>query len=135
VRYNMVAWTSGNLSARLPGRDLMVIKPSGVDYDELSPEQMIVCDLDGEVVAGELSPSSDTAAYAYVYRHMPEGGGVHTHSTCAWAARGEPIPCVLTAMADEFGGPIPVGASARAAVRARHVRGRHPVCAPGTPAA
>jgi len=64
------------------------------------------------VVEGDLSPSSDTAAHAYVYRHMPSVGGVvHTHSTyaCAWAARGEPVPCVLTAMADEFGGEIPVG--------------------------
>jgi L-ribulose-5-phosphate 4-epimerase len=73
---------------------------------------MIVCDLDGAVVDGDLSPSSDTAAHAYVYRHMPDVGGVvHTHSTyaSAWAARGEPIPCVLTAMADEFGGEIPIG--------------------------
>ena len=112
VRYNLVVWTSGNVSARVPGQDLMVIKPSGLDYDELSAERMIVCDLDGKVVQGELSPSSDTDAHAYVYRHMPAVAGVvHTHSTyaCAWAARGEPIPCVLTAMADEFGGPIPVG--------------------------
>jgi L-ribulose-5-phosphate 4-epimerase len=112
VRYNLVVWTAGNVSARIPGGDLFVIKPSGVDYDRLSPENMIVCDLDGEVVEGELSPSSDTAAHAYVYRHLPEVGGVvHTHSTyaCAWAARGEPVPCVLTAMADEFGAEIPVG--------------------------
>jgi L-ribulose-5-phosphate 4-epimerase len=112
VRYGLVVWTAGNVSGRVPGHDLMVIKPSGVSYDELSPEAMIVCDLDGTVVEGDLSPSSDTAAHAYVYRHMPEVGGVvHTHSTyaCAWAARGEPVPCVLTAMADEFGGEIPVG--------------------------
>jgi len=112
VRYGLVAWTAGNVSGRVPGHDLMVIKPSGVSYDELTPESMIVCDLDGVVVEGDLSPSSDTAAHAYVYRHMPEVGGVvHTHSAyaCAWAARGEPVPCVLTAMADEFGGEIPVG--------------------------
>ncbi len=112
VRYGLVVWTAGNVSGRVPGHDLMVIKPSGVSYDELTPESMIVCDLDGNVVEGDLSPSSDTAAHAYVYRHMPEVGGVvHTHSTyaCAWAARGEPVPCVLTAMADEFGGEIPVG--------------------------
>jgi L-ribulose-5-phosphate 4-epimerase len=112
VRYGLVAWTAGNVSGRVPGHDLMVIKPSGVSYDELTPESMIVCDLDGAVVEGDLSPSSDTAAHAYVYRHMPEVGGVvHTHSNyaCAWAARGEPVPCVLTAMADEFGGEIPVG--------------------------
>ena len=112
VRYGLVVWTAGNVSGRVPGADLMVIKPSGVSYDELTPDNMIVCDLDGEVVEGDFSPSSDTAAAAYVYRHMPEVGGVvHTHSTdaCAWAARGEPIPCVLTMMADEFGGEIPVG--------------------------
>jgi len=112
VRYGLVVWTAGNVSARVPGADLMVIKPSGVSYDDLRPDNMIVCDLDGEVVEGEHSPSSDTAAHAYVYRHLPEVGGVaHTHSTyaVAWAARAVPVPCVLTAMADEFGGEIPVG--------------------------
>jgi L-ribulose-5-phosphate 4-epimerase len=112
VRYQLVVWTAGNVSARVPGHDLFVIKPSGVDYDRLTPGAMILCDLDGEVVEGDLSPSSDTAAHAYVYRNMPEVGGVvHTHSTyaCAWAARGEAVPCVLTAMADEFGAEIPVG--------------------------
>ena len=112
VRYSLVAWTAGNVSGRVPGESLFVIKPSGVDYDALAPENMILCDLDGNVVEGDHSPSSDTAAHAYVYRAMPEVGGVvHTHSTyaSAWAARGEPIPCVLTAMADEFGGAIPIG--------------------------
>jgi L-ribulose-5-phosphate 4-epimerase len=112
VRYHLVAWTAGNVSGRVPGTDLFVIKPSGVDYDEISPDTMILCRLDGSVVEGDLAPSSDTAAHAYVYREMPEiGGVVHTHSpyATAWAARGEPIPCVLTAMADEFGGDIPVG--------------------------
>ena len=112
TRWQLVAWTAGNVSARVPGRDLLVIKPSGVSYDELSGDTMVVCDLDGELVEGEHVPSSDTAAHAYVYRHMPEVGGVvHTHSTyaTAWAARGEPIPCVLTMVADEFGGDIPVG--------------------------
>jgi L-ribulose-5-phosphate 4-epimerase len=112
TRYGLVAWTAGNVSGRVPDADLMVIKPSGVSYDELTAAAMIVCDLDGRVVEGDLSPSSDTAAHAYVYRAMPEVGGVvHTHSpyACAWAARNEPIPCVLTAMADEFGGAIPVG--------------------------
>nr|WP_156351670.1 L-ribulose-5-phosphate 4-epimerase [Agreia sp. Leaf210] len=116
VRYGLVIWTGGNISGRVPGADLFVIKPSGVDYDELTPENMILCDLDGTVIPGtpgsERSPSSDTAAHAYVYRHMPEVGGVvHTHSTyaVAWAARAEPIPCVITAMADEFGGEIPIG--------------------------
>jgi L-ribulose-5-phosphate 4-epimerase len=112
TRYGLVAWTAGNVSARVAGTDLMVIKPSGVSYEDLSAETMIVCDLDGMVVDGDLAPSSDTAAHAYVYRAMPEVGGVvHTHSTyaTAWAARGEAIPCVLTAQADEFGGEIPVG--------------------------
>ncbi|MBO1901033.1 L-ribulose-5-phosphate 4-epimerase [Leucobacter weissii] len=116
VRYGLVVWTGGNVSGRVPGADLFVIKPSGVSYDDLEPGNMILCDLDGTVVPGspgsERAPSSDTAAHAYVYRHMPAVGGVvHTHSSyaVAWAARGEPIPCVITAMADEFGGPIPVG--------------------------
>ena len=112
TRNGLVAWTAGNVSGRVPGHDLMVIKPSGVSYDELTPASMVVCDLHGQVVDGEHAPSSDTAAHAYVYRHMPEVGGVvHTHSTyaTAWAARGEPIPCVLTMVADEFGGEVPVG--------------------------
>lgn len=125
TRYELVVWTAGNVSARVPGHELMVIKPSGVSYDELTPESMVVTDLYGTPVKAictgpelvewgnpDLSPSSDTAAHAYVYRHMPDVGGVvHTHSTyaTAWAARGEPIPCVLTMMGDEFGGTIPVG--------------------------
>jgi L-ribulose-5-phosphate 4-epimerase len=112
VRYDLVAWTAGNVSGRVPGEDVMVIKPSGVGYDDLTPASMVVCALDGTVLEGELSPSSDTASHAFVYRSMEGVGGVvHTHSTyaSAWAARGEEIPCVLTAMADEFGGSIPVG--------------------------
>ena len=111
-RNELVVWTAGNVSARVPGRDLLVIKPSGGSYDELSAETMVVTDLEGRLVEVDRSPSSDTAAHAYVYRHMPEVNGVvHTHSTyaTAWAARGEPIPCVLTMMADEFGGEVPVG--------------------------
>ena len=111
-RNGLVVWTAGNVSERVPGANLFVIKPSGVSYDELSPESMVVCDLDGTLVDGTRTPSSDTAAHAYVYRHLPEVGGVvHTHSTyaTAWAARGEPVPCVLTMMADEFGGEIPIG--------------------------
>ena len=107
-----MVWTAGNVSARVPGRDLLVIKPSGVSYDELSADNMVVTDLEANLVEGDHAPSSDTAAHAYVYQHMPEVGGVvHTHSTyaTAWAARGEPIPCVLTMIADEFGGDIPVG--------------------------
>jgi L-ribulose-5-phosphate 4-epimerase len=111
-RNGLVAWTSGNLSARVPGEDLMVIKASGVSFDDISSHSVVVCDFDGRLVDGDLAPSSDAATHGHVYRHMPEVGGVaHTHSAyaTAWAARGEPIPCVLTAMADEFGGPIPVG--------------------------
>ncbi len=111
-RNALVVWTAGNVSGRVPGADLMVIKPSGVSYDELTAEAMVVCDLDGNLVEGDRRPSSDTAAHAYVYRQMPEVGGVvHTHSdyATAWSARREPIPCVLTMMADEFGGEIPVG--------------------------
>jgi len=116
-RNGLVVWTAGNVSERVPGADLFVIKPSGVSYDELSPDVMVVCTLDGAKVPDDgtpasLVPSSDTAAHAYVYRHRPDVGGVvHTHSTyaTAWAARGEEIPCVLTMMADEFGGPVPVG--------------------------
>jgi L-ribulose-5-phosphate 4-epimerase len=112
TRNELVIWTAGNVSARVPGADLMVIKPSGVSYDDLDADAMVVTDLFGTLVEGERSPSSDTAAHAYVYRHMPEVGGVvHTHSTfaTAWAAQSEPIPCVLTMIADEFGGDIPVG--------------------------
>jgi L-ribulose-5-phosphate 4-epimerase len=115
-RHGLVVWTSGNVSARVPGEDLMVIKASGVPYEDLTPEAIVVCDLDGALVEGELSPSSDAATHAYVYRHRPDVGGVaHTHSpyATAWAARGEAIPCVLTAIADEFGGEIPIGPFAR----------------------
>lgn len=111
-RNQLVVWTAGNVSARVPGADLLVIKPSGVSYDDLTPEAMVVCDFDANLVEGERSPSSDTAAHAYVYAHLPHVGGVvHTHSdyATAWASRREPIPCVLTMIADEFGGDIPVG--------------------------
>jgi L-ribulose-5-phosphate 4-epimerase len=119
-RWELVVWTAGNVSERVRDTqgaadgtdDLLVIKPSGVSYDDITPDAMVVCDLQGNLVEGDRSPSSDTAAHAYVYANMPEVGGVvHTHSTyaTAWAARGEEIPCVLTMMADEFGGPVPVG--------------------------
>lgn len=111
-RYGLVVWTAGNISGRVPGADLMVIKPSGVDFDDLDADSMVVTDLEGRVVEGRHKASSDTAAHAYVYRNMPwVNGVVHTHSTyaTAWAARREPIPCAITMMADEFGGDIPVG--------------------------
>jgi L-ribulose-5-phosphate 4-epimerase len=111
VRWGLVSWTSGNVSGRVPDAELLVIKPSGVSYDDLTPESMVVTDLHGRVVGGGLAPSSDTFSHAYIYRAMPEVNGIaHTHSTyaTAWAACRQPIPCVLTAMADEFGGEIPV---------------------------
>ena len=111
-RNGLVVWTSGNLSARVPDAELMVIKPSGVPYAELTPQAMVVCDLSGAAVEGSLEPSSDAATHGYIYRQLPDVGGIaHTHSAyaTAWAVRGEPIPCVMTAMADEFGGEIPVG--------------------------
>src|SRR6476469_9323936 len=95
TRYGLVVWTAGNVSARVPGRELLVIKPSGVSYDELTPESMVATDFEGRLVEGDHAPSSDTAAHAYVYKHLPQvNGQVHTHSTyaTAWAARGEPIP-------------------------------------------
>ena len=116
LRWGLVAWTAGNVSARVrdpeSGADLLVIKPSGLGYDELTPEVMVVTDLAGSVVEGGLAPSSDTVSHAYVYRELPHVGGVvHTHSpyATAWAARREPIPCGITAMGDEFGADIPVG--------------------------
>jgi L-ribulose-5-phosphate 4-epimerase len=111
-RNGLVVWTSGNLSARVPGQDLLVIKASGVPYAELTPDAIVVCDLRGRLVEGELSPSSDVATHGFIYREMPHVAAVaHSHSTyaTAWAIRGEPVPCVMTAMADEFGGEIPIG--------------------------
>jgi L-ribulose-5-phosphate 4-epimerase len=116
VRWGLVTWTSGNVSARVPDADLMVIKPSGIAYDELTPRSMVVTDLTGQPVDGALAPSSDARSHAYIYRELPAiNGVVHTHSTyaTAWAARGEPVPCVLTAMADEFGGEVPIAPFAR----------------------
>jgi len=115
-RNNLVAWTSGNVSGRDPEMGLVIIKPSGIRYEDLTPESMVVVDLDGKVVEGNHKPSSDTFAHVYVYRHRPDVNGVvHTHSTfaTAWAAVGRPIPAVLTAICDEFGGPVPVGAYAK----------------------
>jgi L-ribulose-5-phosphate 4-epimerase len=106
----LVIWTGGNISQRVDGGFL--IKPSGVLYSELDADSMVLCDLDGKVIEGTRSPSSDTAAHAYVYRNMPEVGGVvHTHSNyaCGFAAAELEIPCVLTSIADEFGGDIPLG--------------------------
>ena len=108
----LVTMTSGNVSGRDPKSGLVVIKPSGVLYDEMRPEDMVVVDLEGKVVEGRLKPSVDTATHLYIYRHRPDVNGiVHTHSPYAtsFAALGRPIPVYLTAIADEFGGPIPCG--------------------------
>ncbi len=109
-RQGLVAWTSGNISARDPDSGLVVIKPSGVRYEHLRPDHHVVVDLSGKVVESSLKPSSDTASHLYIYRHRPDVFGiVHTHSpyATAFAAHGKPIPCCLTAIADEFGGDIP----------------------------
>jgi L-ribulose-5-phosphate 4-epimerase len=109
---NLVAWTSGNISAFERESGLVVIKPSGIRYEALRPEHMVVVDLEGKVVEGNLSPSSDTASHLYIYRQRQDVGGiVHTHSTyaTAFAAVNRPIPVCLTAHADEFGEEIPCG--------------------------
>jgi L-ribulose-5-phosphate 4-epimerase len=111
----LVKWTSGNVSIRDTETGYVAIKPSGVLFEDLTPESMVVVDLDGSIVEGNNKPSSDTASHLYIYRHMPEiNGVVHTHSNyaTAFAAVGKPIPPVLTAIADEFGGPVPCGAFA-----------------------
>lgn len=111
-RNNLVTWTGGNVSGRDPETGLVVIKPSGIRYEALKPEHMIVLDLDGNILQGDFKPSSDTASHLYMYRHRPDYNGiVHTHSpyATAFAALGKPIPVYLTAIADEFGGPIPCG--------------------------
>ena len=113
---NLVAWTTGNLSARDPETGLVVIKPSGVRYEELTPAKFLVMDADGGIVEGTLRKSSDADTHLYIYRHRPDVGGVvHTHSTfcTAFAAVGRPIPAVLTAICDEFGGEIPCGGYAK----------------------
>lgn len=109
-RHGLVVWTGGNVSARDPDTGLVAIKPSGVRYEDLSAESMVVVDLDGRIVAGRHKPSSDVASHLYIYRHRADVNGVvHTHSryATAFAAVGRSIPVYLTAQADEFGGEIP----------------------------
>lgn len=111
-RHGLVTMTSGNVSARHPETGLVVIKPSGVAYDDMSPDDMVVVDLDGRVIEGRLRPSVDTQTHLYIYNARTDVQGVvHTHSNYAtsFAALARPIPAVLTAIADEFGGPIPIG--------------------------
>ncbi|MCX6080131.1 MAG: L-ribulose-5-phosphate 4-epimerase [Chloroflexi bacterium] len=109
-KHNLVVWTGGNISARDPESGLVVIKPSGVRYEDLTADKMVVVDLAGKILEGELKPSSDTASHLYIYRHRQDiNGVVHTHSryATAFAAVGKAIPVYLTAHADEFGGEIP----------------------------
>jgi L-ribulose-5-phosphate 4-epimerase len=111
-KHNLVAWTSGNLSARDEESGYVVIKPSGIKYEDLKPENMVIVDMDGKIVEGDLNPSSDTASHLYIYRHLSHVNGVvHTHSAyaTAFAALGKPIPVYITAIGDEFGGEIPCG--------------------------
>ncbi len=108
----LVMWTSGNVSARDPKTDLIVIKPSGVPYDKLLPDNLVIVDLNGKIIEGKLRPSVDMATHLYIYKHMPDVMSViHTHSTyaSAFAAVGKAIPVFLTAMADFFGCDIPMG--------------------------
>ena len=109
-RRGLVTYTWGNVSGIDRERGLMVIKPSGVEYEALRPEQLVVLDLDGKQVEGSLNPSSDTKTHLELYRAFPEIGGiVHTHSTyaVAWAQAGQDIPCYGTTHADYFHGPVP----------------------------
>ena len=109
---DLVRWTGGNVSVRDTETGLVVIKASGIRYEEMRPEHMVVMDLDGKHLEGDYKPSSDVFSHLYIYKHRPDVGGVvHTHSryATAFASLGKPIPCVLTAIADEFGGPIPCG--------------------------
>lgn len=109
---NLVTWTSGNVSIRDKQTGYIVIKPSGVMYEDLAAEDMVILDVNGNVIEGTKKPSSDTASHLYIYRQRPDVFGVvHTHSpyATAFAAIGKPIPVYLTAHADEFGGPIPCG--------------------------
>lgn len=115
-RHGLVAWTGGNLSALADSGDRIVIKPSGRLYEDMRPEDMVVVSLDGEIIDGAFGPSSDTSSHLGVYRGRDDVTSVvHTHSryATAWAALGEPIPCCLTAISDEFGGPVPCGGYAR----------------------
>ena len=111
VRYGLVTLTWGNVSGSSPDGQFVVIKPSGISYERMSPESMAVVDLDGNVVEGDLRPSSDTPTHVRLYRAFPGIGGVtHTHSAKATAfaqARME-IPCLGTTHADHFYGPVPV---------------------------
>lgn len=109
---NLVVWTGGNVSARDSQTGFIVIKASGIRYEEMRPHHMIVVDINGKMIEGDFKPSSDVYSHLYIYKHRSDVGGVvHTHSVyaTAFAAVNKPIPVVLTAIADEFGGAIPCG--------------------------
>ncbi|MFT4029913.1 MAG: class II aldolase/adducin family protein [Protaetiibacter sp.] len=115
VRGGLATWTSGVVSGRVPGSELFVIKPGGLDHSELAPDNMVLVDLDGQVVEGtpgaEFPPSRGVEVHAALYRHSDDIGGIaHTHSpyATAFALRGEAIPVLSTTVADEFGGPVPL---------------------------
>lgn len=111
-KYNLVVWTGGNVSIRDKESSYVVIKPSGIRYEDLRPEHMVVVDESGRIIEGSLKPSSDVASHLYIYRHRDDVNGVvHTHSryATAFAAVGRPIPVYLTAHGDEFGCTIPCG--------------------------
>ncbi len=113
-RRNLVTYTWGNVSGIDREKGLVVIKPSGVEYDELSPDNLVILNLDGQVVEGDLNPSSDTKTHLELYKAFPQIGGiVHTHSPHAvgWAQAGRDIPCYGTTHADYFYGPIPCARS------------------------
>jgi L-ribulose-5-phosphate 4-epimerase len=109
-KQGLVTMTSGNVSGRDPETGYVVIKPSGMSFEEMRPADMIVTDSQGNVVEGDLKPSVDLGNHLYIYRHRSDINGiVHTHSNYAtsFAVLGQPIPSDLTAIADEFGGEIP----------------------------
>src|SRR5207248_9475804 len=111
VRCGLVLYTFGNASAIAREVGLVVIKPSGVPYETMKPEQLVVSDLDGNIVEGDLRPSADLPTHLVLYKAFPDiGGVVHTHSeyATAWAQAGREIPCFGTTHADYFHGPVPV---------------------------
>ena len=145
-RYGLVTFTWGNVSGIDREKGLFVIKPSGVDYDKLKPEDMVVVDLQGNKVEGDLNPSSDTATHVVLYNRFPKiGGVVHTHSPWAtsWAQAGRDIPCYGTTHADYFFGDIPCARSLTAdeingeyekntgIVIAETFEGKNPIYVPG----
>jgi L-ribulose-5-phosphate 4-epimerase len=111
VRQGLVLYTFGNASGISRDESLIAIKPSGVPYERLKPEDIVITDMDGKIVDGSLKPSSDLPTHLEIYRRFPQAGGVaHTHSefATAWAQARTPIPCLGTTHADYFYGPIPV---------------------------